>query len=560
MAYFNWWDEIAEEGTQLWDLAKELNTKALEDEQRYSNDEIGLGRLATRHLGRAGEAVGGLISGGLDLITPDVITDPLVKGMTWGTEEALDTEYGKGMLQYLSDNPKTARDITAALGVAEIGLPKALLAPVQRAISAAPNYIPNYYAGEIKNLKDTTPELAKLTETLLKYNVKGVTNLTDAHTLAQKFTGLKEWAGKVAKGGFTSVINPSARALQDKYGINKHSQKIVKDEWAKAKAAEGRGDSATASRHKEKAVAQMTYNAYIDAQTNTNKAGKGVLGGHVDSISHGGIQQLSKDNYINAANEANVTQHTRSARGVNKEVDFKTSDADLSYAYDSVLKAWGMPDSGTNRLVVKRVEGMGGDHFQDAIKNKNKAHNTLRRIYASTDTTDPMELYTILSNKLPKGVTILNKSLRDVQQNGLWLSSSHVGSAVVEGGVNVLTKVLPDKRAMSFVSDEHDFLEKLPVLGKVLKKALPRREVSITPPIYVDLAPTALKAKQKHLKGKRRTKFSRDTAQSGKVTDKQVEDYINARPTLGALVSQAVKMPAEAFYLGTALHDYEQEE
>ena len=114
-----------------------------------------------------------------------------------------------------------------------------------------------------------------------------------------------------------------------------------------------------------------------------------------------------------------------------------------------------MSNNTGNKLVVKRNTGVGGNHGSDAITNKNKVHNYMKKLYADENITEPLAIYQHLKSlskeDFPSGVVMLNKSAEDVALNGLWLSSSHVGSAVVEGGINVMTKILPNQRAMSFV-------------------------------------------------------------------------------------------------------------
>ena len=59
---------------------------------------------------------------------------------------------------------------------------------------------------------------------------------------------------------------------------------------------------------------------------------------------------------------------------------------------------------------------------------------------------------------------------------------------MLKGGINgLLMKVMPNGRAVAFMSDKHDFLEKLPVVGKILEKALPRELMAISGPMHLDL-------------------------------------------------------------------------
>lgn len=66
---------------------------------------------------------------------------------------------------------------------------------------------------------------------------------------------------------------------------------------------------------------------------------------------------------------------------------------------------------------------------------------------------------------------------------GVWITTSRVGSAKVEGGVNILYKVGLDGHLVGVMSDDHGFLEKVPFLGKYIKTRVPTSEVSVTRPM-----------------------------------------------------------------------------
>ena len=538
----------------------EGNVKALKDEQRYNDGDINIAELALRHVGRGGEAVGEGYGTVLGLATPSWVGEAAKDVMTWGADRALETDIAKRGLAYLQENPRVARNVEAGMGVLELGLPKAMIDPVRRALSAAANYIPNHYTPSIKNKKDMPDDYKQLTQTLLRFGTKGVKTEKEAFHLAQKLTGAATWAKDGFTGGVNSIVNPKARALYDKYGINSTSQKIVKKEMSLYMKEKAAGNHAVANRHKEKAVAQMNYNKYITAQTAHKGKIAEVLDNVTKSVSYGGMQPLVKQNYIDSAKKQKNTISSQSARGKKTDTDYVASDADLGFVFDKAQEIWGMSNNTGNKLVVKRNTGVGGNHGSDAITNKNKVHNYMKKLYADENITDPLAIYQHLKSlskeDFPSGVVMLNKSAEDVALNGLWLSSSHVGSAVVEGGINVMTKILPNQRAMSFVSDVHDFLEKVPVLGKVLGAALPNGEMSITPPIYADLRTRKVKDRQAKNKGARADIITLDKGQSGKVSDETINAYINAQPSAMDIAAQGVKIPIQAGLVSNGLFDY----
>ena len=551
-------DKVKRVGTDLGESYVETLGNSEQDNLDYKRGEANAADLVWRAAGDTGELVGDTISAGASVIIPDWVTKTAGDLMQSGVEATLDTTLAKQGLEYLADNPRIARNIEAGMGIAELGLPKALLEPVKRALSAASNYIPNHYTPSVKNLKDMPKEFKSLTDKLLEYKVKGVETEKEAFYLAQKLTGASKWAVNGVVGGINSIFNPKARALYDKHGINSSSQAIVKQERALEAAARKRGDTAVANRHKEKAIAQINYNKYITAQTGFKGEVSKAMDDVLESVSWGGMQPLTKKNYIDSAKKQQNTIVTKDSNGQEIRTNLAASDADLSFVYEQAQKLWSMPVNKGNKLVVKRNTGIGGNHGSDAIANKNKVHKYMRKLYASDGITDPMEIYNHLKSlskeDFPKGVVLLNKSAEDVALNGLWLSTSHVGSAVVEGGVNVMTKILPNQRAMSFVSDVHDFLEKVPVLGKVLEKALPNGEMSITPPIFSDLRlPDVKKADTKG------PVTSLNTNQSGKVTDEMLDAYTQQGVSRMQVAAQVPKMLGQSAIIGNGLFDYDLE-
>ena len=551
-------DKVKRVGTDLGESYVETLGNSEQDNLDYKRGEANAADLVWRAAGDTGELVGDTISAGASVIIPDWVTKTAGDLMQSGVEATLDTTLAKQGLEYLADNPRVARNIEAGMGIAELGLPKALLEPVKRALSAASNYIPNHYTPSVKNLKDMPKEFKSLTDKLLEYKVKGVETEKEAFYLAQKLTGASKWAVNGVVGGINSIFNPKARALYDKHGINSSSQAIVKQERALEAAARKRGDTAVANRHKEKAIAQINYNKYITAQTGFKGEVSKAMDDVLESVSWGGMQPLTKKNYIDSAKKQQNTIVTKDSNGQEIRTNLAASDADLSFVYEQAQKLWSMPVNKGNKLVVKRNTGIGGNHGSDAIANKNKVHKYMRNLYASDGITDPMEIYNHLKSlskeDFPKGVVLLNKSAEDVALNGLWLSTSHVGSAVVEGGVNVMTKILPNQRAMSFVSDVHDFLEKVPVLGKVLEKALPNGEMSITPPIFSDLRlPDVKKADTKG------PVTSLNPNQSGKVTDEMLDAYTQQGVSRMQVAAQVPKMLGQSAIIGNGLFDYDLE-
>ena len=95
-----------------------------------------------------------------------------------------------------------------------------------------------------------------------------------------------------------------------------------------------------------------------------------------------------------------------------------------------------------------------------------------------------------------------SNTFEKAKENGFWVTGSFVGNAVTEGGVNYFAKVMPNGKVMAVISDEHNFLEKMPVVGDVITASLPNRSISVTPPMHFDLKGTGKKVKSEQPKDK----------------------------------------------------------
>jgi hypothetical protein len=184
--------------------------------------------------------------------------------------------------------------------------------------------------------------------------------------------------------------------------------------------------------------------------------------------------------------------------------------------------------------------GRSGDHLKD-LAFKHPANKHIRKIIAEHKgklTVEQMwQKLKDISEK--EGTFKVSQTLDEVKKEGLWVQAGMKGTAVVEGGVNGLMKILPNGRAIGFMSDKHDFLEKLPVVGKALEKALPNEMMAISGPMHLDLMGTKWAEQALEKAGKPVKKRSRnrpvqraDRPEAGEVLNK----YVAARPTAGSVV------------------------
>ena len=130
-------DKVKRVGTDLGESYVETLGNSEQDNLDYKRGDANAADLVWRAAGDTGELVGDTISAGASVIIPDWVTKTAGDLMQSGVEATLDTTLAKQGLEYLAANPRIARNIEAGMGIAELGLPKALLEPVKRALSAA---------------------------------------------------------------------------------------------------------------------------------------------------------------------------------------------------------------------------------------------------------------------------------------------------------------------------------------------------------------------------------------------------------------------------------------
>ena len=391
------------------------------------------------------------------------------------------------------------------------------------AISASPNYIDNFY-GLTDGAADKISPLEKGAVTLLQKSQKMPYN--EALGLVRKGTGLGKWAKDSAKGMAETVLTPTGRAMYKELGVSPATQRIVAKEVAKG----GRRDI-------EKATANVNYLQHIQQQAGR----KGGVDPSMAEIAHRSNVETYTPNRPGQISEWMTKNAGTEADGAAVELGEKTA----KQIEDHVLGTW----EGADTVVMKRARsGTGGNHFNDMYRGKLLPVGPLREAYmkAGKEATD-IEVYEQLMKKYPKGGKgwkVKSKDAQDVMENGLWLTGSGPGSAITEGGVNWITKLDGDGTLMSVISDKHDFLEKMPGVGRVAEEQLPNSLVAVTPPMFANIknirksqfqkaghdAPTrAVSGVQRKKKPKEATTLT------------LLEDFISAAPSQQAVKAEQLK-------------------
>jgi hypothetical protein len=288
------------------------------------------------------------------------------------------------------------------------------------------------------------------------------------------------------------------------------------------------------SRLLDKAIGQVIYNTHIGEQA-------GRLGSKADVMDEISNYSYLGDAYRPVTKEAfkNGVKQTKTMRG---KRELKVSDADLDTAFDVFQSNFDLSEGA--KLVIKQPTGKSGNHLGD-MAAKNPANKFIRqaakKLQDAKGTTTKEQWKDTLVD-MSDG----EKNYRVIKQDkdgGVWIRSGTKvepfrGSAIVEGGVAGLTKVYPNGRSINFMFDQHDFLEKLPVVGKALEKLLPNDVVAVAGPMHLNLLDTGW-AKGIKTTDKVKPSLVKDPTRANQAEVKgMLEELANAKPSAEQVAKQ----------------------
>lgn len=493
--------------------------------------DANIGEVALSGIGQATGALGDIVGGAAAALTPDALG--IGETVAKATEAVMSTAPAQAaselVLDFSDANPRAAENLGNVFNVATAGvgggLVKAGAAANKGAWAAGvKNYISNFYGNDKPDVDPTKLEKT-LGEVALKFKGEKTTDKNVA-LAGKKITGLMKWGTGGAAAAIDSLLNPYSRALYRETGVSRKGQEAVNELLFKNKGN-------PSDRDLDKAVAQVVYNRHIIEQSDR----KGELGNPLLEIEDfANVQGYAVDTLDNFVRGAKATKFTTPE---GKKIS--TPKAVLATAYDKINEAWGNTADPKRKVVFKEPSGgRSGDHLKD-LAFKHPANKHIRKIIAEQKgKLSVEEMWSKLKDISEKeGGFKVNSSLKDVKKNGLWVQAGLKGTAVVEGGVNGLMKVLPNGRAIGFMSDKHDFLEKLPIVGKTLEKVLPRELMAISGPMYLDLMGTRWAEQALEKAGKPvvpRSKNKPVKREDRPDMEQVLQDYVTARPTAGAVV------------------------
>lgn len=344
-------------------------------------------------------------------------------------------------------------------------------------------------AGKIQNLRDS----------VIKKSEADPESMAGEQA-ARKMTSTTKTLVKGAYQGVYNFMSPSARALWRDQGISKGGQEIIAKhlldidlskkqaanmekliqeykELPKAKPGQPRTEAqqqlyakmrqeATKikSRSLPKAVAEAIYQMHIMEQS-------GRVGNISPSLLDIGKSSYRKDyeKYTKGVLSGWLDETKVSGRG-----SFEKADGE--FFEDIITQVWGEPGVVVMKEPARNTTS--GNHLYDVTSTKKNGTpaNIISKVFKERQDWTTSELSDALK---AKGLNVIK-----TDDGGVYFMGSTQGSAIVEGGINISGKVMPNGESFFIMSDVHDFLEKAPIIGKAAQKRLPHKLLAISPPIH----------------------------------------------------------------------------
>jgi|15BtaG_2_1085339.scaffolds.fasta_scaffold02726_4 hypothetical protein len=317
-------------------------------------------------------------------------------------------------------------------------------------ISSFPNYIQEYYTPTAKTLEKMK---AYGDDTL--WGVKKA----DAYGAFKKGLGF----AKTAKSGFSNMIwntlSPEARALYRSHGINKN---MLESAFLSNK-----------SNKEIEVIHRAIYNAHIVQQAGKTGDSK-LLDTFMGRVQYKGYTPYKEGDYHKASK-----LRVKGGSGISKdEANMLESIMGGVWTNRKGIRA---SDDPNTLVLIKRPSGTkGGSHIND-MKTKSPDITKIANLFDKNS----VQLSNYNLDELAEYLTkVTGKAFTPDKTTGqVWSNFSMKGTSITEGGVNIAFGIKPNGKFIAAVSDEHNFLEKIPVVGTMIESSLSKRVITMTTPV-----------------------------------------------------------------------------
>lgn len=338
---------------------------------------------------------------------------------------------------------------------------------------AVPNVVDRYIARDPQGFANAVRKIPKVGP-MVANTVKDAKNAKEIMQGRMRVQDFLKWAGEGTREGLFNLMNPDARALYYSTGVNPTTVKVAQE------SAEG------AQRDLAKAIAQGQQNIV----TNTRLGRQGPVDPTLDTVDR--ISYMSDTVtfrpgvYSDLVNQVGARNNTSQ-----RDLDFFEEHIGNVWKVGKGEKAERFADAASPVINVKTpTTFQTGNHaFDFAHKGPIRTFATLFKNKKNVSNEEMLEKFKS-SPKLtlhPKMGKTDEEILANAKANGgFYFTGSMVGTGITEGGVNYVGKITPRGRVTAVVSDENNFLENVPVVGKAVETALPNRIVNATPPMIFD--------------------------------------------------------------------------
>lgn len=477
--------------------------------------------------------------------------------------------------------------------------------------------VPNYYGPRTQNFsnveewllqawaKDPGWDPNKSFQQNLDDIAGDVTLQSEKQNKARSIYGMAKWGLKGATRVAMNIMNPKSRALYGEFGLGPLAKEVGRKLEDKARRVdmfeasmpprgtpefkqwrEQNGEAYDQSLKEYKRMAEEAH-SQIQAMANIR----------VQSRSKARKQDIAEEFALYATgNSRNLLYfdpktykeggwfHDTAARAHTLEGKMP-SRTESNIVEKHVFDAWGLTAADDVRVIVKQpMSNITGAHFLDLVENSGFAGPIKNQLFDLFDQGErftkiydkyknPFGSYTVdgLEAALKKRESFKGSQFKVKYKDdtGVYVVVTREGRkggrGKVEGGVNMLIKLEPDGTMTGYMSDLHDFLEKAPGLGTVLKRALPTQVLAVSPPMQASIYGIVQPGRvDRNLTGM--AELFRTPRPKAPMSAREEADYalkrmreINAiQPSKGELARQILPaMGTGLFYLNTQRDDVE---